>query len=143
MLYLRDCSIWLATMARFYIWMSARAGCDHAAFGDAPLNFYIEYADLRTCLLTMERSPPRNYRCVLIQSGREVVGIRCSSDQPCEIEELTGGKFSIRINSCYLSANTDGIVRRDRSWRQTGEQFRLARFHTVGGTSDCCAIMSG
>jgi hypothetical protein len=53
------------------------------------------------------------------------------TDYNCEIENFDDGSVGIHTHGRYLSADLDGIVRKNRTWCRTWERYLLVRTETL------------
>ena len=116
----------------------------HGPPANVPLNIVLELAGTRGRLL-LKGAVPDQLRAVSftpLSSGiRTDVG---GTDYNCEIENFGDGSVGIHTHGRYLSADSDGIVRKNRTWCRTWERYLLVRTETLGARAGMVqSILSG
>lgn len=76
--------------------------------------------------LAVVDSPAADPRSALLSPlQRESPDLPPWAQTKCTAESLEDGTVGLRVGAHYLSADPDGVIRRDRMWCQAWERFRL------------------
>jgi hypothetical protein len=129
-----------------YVCVASSLSLRHAPLKVASLNLVLEVEDTRVRLLMLGHSPYEIRQISFVHPNGE---IRTRSDRAdfdgdmVTFITFADGNAAIRVGDKYVSADTDGLVRNDRTWCREWERFHLVKTEVLESEDGAVSTAGG